>query len=149
MVARHLPERCTRKYGYVQSIPRLVSDIPSAGIDWWFQSNFINFGHAIRDRAVRVQHPSKCKSGYLEWYLIVSHPRIIPYVEDSSDVGPSDVGVPNDDVSPPPPTANVDDHQHLQMIAVIMDNLMDLVNPNGEVYIGLARIAHGARGGPI
>lgn len=35
------------------------------------------------------------------------------------------------------------------MIAVIMDNLIDLVNPYGEIYIGLSRVAHITHGGPI
>lgn len=62
---------------------------------------------------------------------------------------PSDVGVPIDDVSPPPPTADVDDQQRLQMIAIIMDNLMGLVNLDDEVYTELARAAHIACKGPI
>ncbi|XP_050918469.1 uncharacterized protein LOC127135886 [Lathyrus oleraceus] len=109
MVARHLPKRCLRQYGYVQSIPRPVLDIPSMDIDWWFHSNIINSGCAIRDQAVTVQHPSQCEDGYLEWYLIVSHPHIIPPVEHIDDVEPSNARVPvNDLSSPPPPTTDVD-----------------------------------------
>ncbi|CAL5189712.1 unnamed protein product [Lathyrus oleraceus] len=36
LVARHLPERYLRQYGYVQDIPRPFLDIPSTGIDKWF-----------------------------------------------------------------------------------------------------------------
>ncbi|XP_050896515.1 uncharacterized protein LOC127103288 [Lathyrus oleraceus] len=53
--------------------------------------------------------------------------------------------IPVDDVSPPPPTADADDQQRLQMIAVIMDNFMDLINSYGEVYTILSRVAHIAR----
>lgn len=145
MVARHLSERCLRQYDYVQSIPRLVPYILFMGADWWFQSNFISSGYAIRDRAIRVQQPSQYEDGYLEWYLTVSHIHIIPFVEDTGDVGPSDVGVPVIDVSLPPITTDADDQQYLQMIAVIMDDLMGLVNPDDEVYTGFARAAHIAR----
>lgn len=41
-----------------------------------------------------------------------------------------------------PPTTDADDHQRLQMIAVIMDNLMGLINQDDEVYTGLSRVAH-------
>ena len=45
--------------------------------------------------------------------------------------------------------ADVDGKQCMQMIAVIMDNLMSLVNPDGEVFTGLSREAHIARERPI
>lgn len=89
-----------------------------------------------------VQHPSQCEDGYLEWYLDVSHPRIIPSVEDTDDIGPFDVGIPVDNISPPPPTVDVDDQQRLQMIVVIIDNLMDLVNSYGKIYVGLTWAAY-------
>lgn len=60
---------------------------------------------------------------------------------------PSNVGLHVDDVPLPPLTVDVDDRQHLQMIAVIMDNLVGLVNPDGEVYTGLSRAAHIVCGG--
>lgn len=31
---------------------------------------------------IRVQHPSQCDDGYLEWYLTISHPHIIPPTPD-------------------------------------------------------------------
>ncbi|XP_050884844.1 uncharacterized protein LOC127087970 [Lathyrus oleraceus] len=113
MVARHLPERCLRQYGYVQRIPRPVLNIPFAGINRWFQSNIINFGRAIEDHAVTVQNASQCEDGYLEWYFSVSHPCIIPPIKHTNDVGACDTGVPVDDVPPPSPTTDVDDQQHL------------------------------------
>lgn len=38
---------------------------------------------------------------------------------------------------------------HLSMIAVIMDNLMGLVNPDGEVYTLAPHATNIARGRPI
>lgn len=78
----------------------------------------------------------------MEWYFTVSHPCIIPPVEHTNDVGAYDIGVPVNDVPLPSPTTDVDDQQHLQMIAVIMYNLTSLVNPDGEVYTGLSRATH-------
>lgn len=84
----------------------------------------------------------------MEWYLTVSHPHIILHVEHTDDVRPSDVGVSIDNVSPPSP-ADTDNQQCLHMIAVIMDSLMGLVNPDVKVCTGLSRAAHIARGRPI
>lgn len=69
---------------------------------------------------------------YLEWYFTVSHPRIISFVKHEEDIEPFNVGGPFDVVSPPP--HGVDDQQRLQMITAIIDNLMSLVSPNGEIY---------------
>lgn len=57
LVARHLPKRCLRKYEYVQRIPQPVMDVPTSGIDKWFQSNIIVYARVIRDIAMEVQHP--------------------------------------------------------------------------------------------
>lgn len=56
LVVRHLHVRCLLQYGYVQGIPRLVSNVPTKGIDKWFKSNIIIFVHSIIDYIVRVQH---------------------------------------------------------------------------------------------
>lgn len=94
---------------------------------------------------MRVQHDSQCEDGYLEWYLTVSHPRIIPPVDHTNDVG-----VLVDDMSlPPPPSADADDQQRLQMIAVVMDNLMGLVNLDCDSFTRLSRATHIARVRPI
>lgn len=62
----------------------------------------------------------------------------------------ADVGVPSDDVPPPlPPPHGVNDAQQLQVLAVIMDNLMGLMNPCGEVYSLVEQAVHIVRGGPI
>lgn len=111
---------------------------------------------------MEVQFPVECVDGYLEWYITVSHPRIVPPSQHGDDVGPSHVGsshvvyshvdvrVPSDDVPPrPPPPYCADDTRHLQMIAGIMDNLICLVNPYGGVYSLASQEAHIARGGPI
>lgn len=52
----------------------------------------------------------ECENGYLEWYLIVSHPHIIPSVEHIDDVGYSDARVLVDDVPPPLPVDADDQH---------------------------------------
>lgn len=62
---------------------------------------------------------------------------------------PSDIGVITDDVPPYPPPPDADDQQRPQMVAVIMDNLMGLINPDGEILIGLSRATHIARGEPV
>ena len=81
-----------------------------------------------------VQFPVECADGYLEWYLTVSQLCIIPPREHIDDARPSHVG-PSNDVPPLPlPPHDADDAQRLQMITFIMDNLIGLVNPDGEVY---------------
>lgn len=75
----------------------------------WFQSNIINYNRVIRDHVVLIQHASQCDDGYLEWYLTVCDPHIIPLVEHTNDTEYSNIGVPVDDVPSPPPTVDVDD----------------------------------------
>lgn len=74
------------------------------------------------------------------WVLGVVHCCITPsiiqprkHVDDPKpyNVGPYDFKGPSDDVSPP---HDADDAQHMQMITIIMDSIMGLVNPEGEVY---------------
>lgn len=110
------------------------------------KSNIINSTYAIVYNAVRVQH--KCEDGYLEWYLNLSHPRITQVIEHTHHIVSFNIGVLGDDVlSPPPP--DTDDQERLQMVALIMDNLMGLKNPDGELFTRLSRTAHIARGRPI
>lgn len=47
-----------------------------------------------------------------------------------------------DDVSPPSPAAGADAQQRFKMIAIIMVNLMGLVNSDDEVYTRLSRAAN-------
>lgn len=140
-MARHIPERCMRQFGYVHDIPRPVSIVPAEGIDICFMGNIANSACAITNHAVKVQSPAQCVYGYLEWYLIVSHLHIIPPIEHADDVGPSD-----DMLLPSPGVA---DQHCLQMIAIIMDNLVGLVIPDGEVYTLTSQATHIARGGPV
>lgn len=102
LVARHFSERCLRKYGYVQSLPRPVPNVLASSIDTWFQSN---------------------KWCYVFWCSETSQWRA---------------------TTPPPPDG--DDQQRLQMIALIMKNLMGLVNPYYEVFTELTWEAHIANG---
>lgn len=71
---------------------------------------------------------------------IVSHSRITPPKQHEDDVGPSNAKVPSDDVSPPLHGAG--DAQRLQMIAVIMDNPVDLVSSGGKVYTLTSQPSH-------
>ncbi|XP_058726623.1 protein MAIN-LIKE 1-like [Vicia villosa] len=41
-VAMHLPEWCLRQFGYIQGIPRPVSEALTGGIDRWFQSHILS-----------------------------------------------------------------------------------------------------------
>lgn len=91
---------------------------------------------------MEVQFPASCVNGYLKWYLIVLHPCIIPHVKYEDYVGGH-----SDDMSPPP--YGVDDQQLMQMISVIMDNIMGLVNLDGEVYTLISQAAHIARERPM
>lgn len=114
-MARHLPDRCLRQYGYVQDIPQLGLAIPFGDIDSSFCGNIMSFACGIRDCAVEVQFPTECVDGYLEWYVTLSHLRHISFRQHGDDVEPShvgfsrvgyshvDVGVPSDSMSPPPP----------------------------------------------
>lgn len=103
--------------------------MPTMNIDKWFVDNVASYAHAIINYVVGVQFPRQCVDGYLEYYIIVLHPPIIPLIEHTDDGGSSD------DVSPfPTPPYVVVDQQRLQMITIIMDNLMSLVNSDGKVY---------------
>ena len=100
---------------------------------------------------MRIQFHAQCVDGYLEWYLIVSHPCIISPVEHADDdFRPSNAEGPSDDVPlPPPPPFGVADHHRLQIIAVLTYNLMGLVNPDGEIYTLVSQITHIVRRGPM
>lgn len=113
-------------------------------------SNNASCAHDIIDHLVEVQFHRYCVYGYFEWYHIVSHPNIIPLIEHINDVGLSDVEGPSDDMPPLLlPSPGVDDHQRLQLMSILTNNLMGLINPNGEVYILASQITHIARDGPV
>lgn len=67
-------------------------------------SNIINNFVAIRDNAVEVQFLRRCEDGYLEWYIIVSHPHPTPLARPADDVKPSLEEGPLDDMPSPPPS---------------------------------------------
>ena len=74
----YLPERVVRQFGYRQMIPRPPPPTRSAEavIDAW-----INFHlHTIRYtvQLFPLAHPAHTADGYLDWYRMVSHPRLIP-----------------------------------------------------------------------
>lgn len=99
--------------------------------------NVVSSSRAITNHAVEVQFLGQCMDGYLEWYLTVSHPHIIPPVEHAGDGGTFD-DVPLTSALPPA----MDDEQRLQMITVFMDNLVGLVNLDGEVCSLTSQTSH-------
>lgn len=93
----------------------------------------------IRENAVEMSFLGQCLNGYLESYFRVSHPCIIPPIQLVDDVGPSHDRGHSDDVSlPPPPPFDMTDQHHMEMITLLSNNLMSLVNLDGEVYVGLS-----------
>ncbi|XP_058784417.1 protein MAIN-LIKE 2-like [Vicia villosa] len=104
-VARHLPERCLRQYGYIQGIQRTVLEAPAGGIHRWFQSHIISSPREITDTAIEVQQPRQCQDGYLEWFHSVSHPRVIPPGATSDVPEPSGIMASSDPPPPPSPPA--------------------------------------------
>lgn len=111
-------------------IQRLVPAIPSESINRWFVGHVLGSAYAVRDYAVEAQFLAECVNGYLEWYLIESHPWIIPHRLHVDDVKPSHARGPSNDVFLPPPLPHgEDDTQRLQFVVVIMDNHMGLVSP--------------------
>lgn len=83
-----------------------------------------------------------------EWLL-----RMVPYsitpTHHPKGKPANDVVSYDDMPLPSPPPPSFTNQQRVQMIALITNNLMDLVNPNSEVYILAAQIPHIVRGGPV
>ncbi|XP_050896337.1 uncharacterized protein LOC127103091 [Lathyrus oleraceus] len=52
----------------------------------------------MEGHAMEVEFHGYCVNGYLECYLTISHPRIIPPVEHAYDIEPSDVGGASDNL---------------------------------------------------
>lgn len=82
-----------------------------------------------------ISFPGQCVDGYLEWYYRVSHPHIIPRgsIEPIYVTRPSYIGGHSYDIFPPPPLG-MSDQEKIQMIALLSNNLMGMVNLDGEVY---------------
>lgn len=64
-MARHLPERCLRQFGYVQNIPRPIPIVPVEGINKWVIFNVITCVSAITNHVVEIQFPGQCVDGDL------------------------------------------------------------------------------------
>ncbi|XP_058783755.1 uncharacterized protein LOC131658484 [Vicia villosa] len=75
------------------------------------------------------------------WTLYTGHRDHLPFDLSSLYSGASS--------PPPPPPLTGDQDSRLQHIAVHLDCLMGLVNPDGEVHSILARLADVPRGGPM
>lgn len=76
-----------------------VTGVPSRRIDRWFRSNIVSSVIVIRENAIKLSFPRECIDFYLEWYFIVSLPRIIPHVQPANDVVSSRDGGHSDDVT--------------------------------------------------
>lgn len=111
-------------------------------IDRWFVANIITCARSIKDHVVEVQFYRQCMDGYLEWYLIVSCPHIIPPIEHEDDGGPSNARV----------LLMTCHRLHLVWLTNnnfkrlhFSDHLISLENLDGEMYDLTPHIAHIAR----
>ncbi|CAJ2645088.1 unnamed protein product [Trifolium pratense] len=75
-VVRYLPERCIRRFGYVQYIPPPPPPAPAIDV---IDSDRIGYDIAV-DRIVQPTRPAtyaaEAAADYLSWYYTVSHPII-------------------------------------------------------------------------
>ncbi|KOM47225.1 hypothetical protein LR48_Vigan07g092900 [Vigna angularis] len=76
-LSRHFPERVMRQFGLYQEIPRPPTTVADANVivvDYaWL--HFMN--HVIMN-VRQISYPSECVNGYIQWFMRVSHPYIIP-----------------------------------------------------------------------
>jgi hypothetical protein len=80
-VYRHLPERVSRQYGYVQTVPRHPTDVVELTASQIVQA-FVDFRtHMLKeaDWGDQAGEETWCmREGYKLWYTKVSHPQILP-----------------------------------------------------------------------
>jgi len=78
---RHLPERVLRQYGYVQTIPRPLTDVAEMSAAEIAQA-FLDFCTRTLKAADWGEHAGedswRMADGYVRWYTVVSHPQILP-----------------------------------------------------------------------
>lgn len=91
-------------------------------------------------QSMKVQFLEKHEDGYLEWFITVSHPYIIPPTQPVYDVGPFLDGELSNGVPLPPPSMTVE--QRIQRITLLSDNLVDLEKPDSETCLGIANNTH-------
>jgi hypothetical protein len=82
---KYLPERALRQFGYVQSIPRhpeqcatIMTTLDQVDEQW------AGYQHRVLTTEMlgsRVVLPTDTVSGYMDWYLKISHSYIIPIPE--------------------------------------------------------------------
>ena len=78
-VSPHLPERVTRQYGYVQSIPRPVPHVLSVDQVDEMWEHWGDHVVDIRDLTeVAQETPWECTPEYMPWFVQVSHPWSSP-----------------------------------------------------------------------
>ena len=100
---RHMPERCLRQYGFVQTIPRHPRDVRAAPLTpQQMDDRWLHFSSYRAETGDGARYPSECVEGYLEWYYSISHPYVIapedgepprrpPVMFDPTAVASSDV----------------------------------------------------------
>ncbi|XP_058742702.1 protein MAIN-LIKE 1-like [Vicia villosa] len=122
-------------------------------VNWTPYTGYVRWeSHVARHLPERCLHQYGCIQGIPRLVLETPTGCIDRWAGPStatSDVpGPSGTRASSDPPPPLPPPAG-DQDSRLQYIAVHLDSLMDLVNPDAEVYSILARLADVARGGPV
>jgi hypothetical protein len=82
---RYLPERVLCQFGYLQSIPRhqedcatIVTTLEQVDQQW---AGYLQPVLTAEMLGSRVVLPTDTVSGYMDWYLKISHPYIIPIPE--------------------------------------------------------------------
>ncbi|CAK8535104.1 unnamed protein product [Lathyrus sativus] len=114
-------DRCMRQFGYRQHVPPPPLDYMMTGdidVEW------ISYHQSIEDlirRTTLATTPFETDDGYLQWYYLVPHSRLLPPHRDA----PSEVPVPVYDAGPPDPSwARVSSliHHYLQQTSVEEDN---------------------------
>ena len=90
VVEPYMPDRVLRQFGYTQSIPHnpippltvcRSSNIRKYKVKYprkesnWFAPD----GHilSVRQLGARARPPSACTPDYMDWYLPLSHPRVV------------------------------------------------------------------------
>nr|XP_004487257.2 protein MAIN-LIKE 1-like [Cicer arietinum] len=77
-VAKYLPERCLRQFGYIQYIPSPPLPDPARLFD--VDVEWLGYVTPVTELFPKLRpatYPSECEDGYLEWFYQVSHPLLV------------------------------------------------------------------------
>ncbi|XP_057439794.1 uncharacterized protein LOC130731502 [Lotus japonicus] len=78
-VSRHLPERVTRQFGYIQDIPRHPSEIQTTrSLAETADAAYADYVPHLVPHRIPAIRPGDEVSDYMRWYSRVSHRFIIP-----------------------------------------------------------------------